>query len=192
MQKCVFLQSVWPCTHSGFTHNNVTVCAPARAAPEAVLSRFCLLDVSILNIWWFLALHLNLCMCVNFEEETNILFYFDFFFFFPAGLFKLIWKQSLEYFCVSFAGSKYSASIALFFPFFLEMFVQVDRPLWQIPLHCADAVDAFEASLLCSAKCYHLASSQASGAKEHNVGFCLWDSFFFLSHFYTSLYRTTC
>lgn len=79
MQKCVFLQSVWPCTHSGFTHNNVTVCAPARAAPEAVLSRFCLLDVSILNIWWFLALHLNLCMCVNFEEETNILFYFDFF-----------------------------------------------------------------------------------------------------------------
>lgn len=51
----------------------------------------------------------------------------------------------------------------------------MDRPLWQIPLRCADVVDAFEASLLCpagvTAKRYHLASKQASVAKEHNVCF---------------------
>lgn len=121
--------------------------------------------------------------CVLISKRKPIFrFILIFFFFFPAGLFKLIWKQSLEYFCVSFAGSKYSASVAFFFWRCLSRWTD----LWQIPLHCADAVDASEASLLCSAKCYHLASRQASVAKEHNVGFCLWDSFFFF--FITLLY----
>lgn len=111
MQKCVFLQMAWPCTHSGFTHNNVTVLYLLTCSSRGGLE-LGVYSMSVFRISGGLLHYIWIYACALIPKRKTI---FSFNFFFPAGLFKLIWKQSLEYFCISLMRSKYSVSIAFFF-----------------------------------------------------------------------------
>lgn len=169
----------WPCTHSGFTNNNVTVLYLRTCSSRGVLE-LGVFSLSVFRTFGGLLHYIWIYACALIPKRKTI-FSFNFLIFFPAGLFKLIWKQSLEYFCISREVNIQLVLPFFFSFFFLERFVHMGRSLWQIPPICADVGDAFEASLLCSAgvpaQCCHLASKQAFVAKEHNVCFCLWDSF---------------
>lgn len=116
MQKCVFLQMAWPCTHSGFTNNNVTVLYLRTCSSRGVLE-LGVFSLSVFRTFGGLLHYIWIYACALIPKRKTI-FSFNFLIFFPAGLFKLIWKQSLEYFCIS-----REVNIQLVLPFFFSLFL---------------------------------------------------------------------
>lgn len=157
MQKCVFLQMAWPCTHSGFTHNNVTVLYLLTCSSRGGLE-LGVYSMSVFRISGGLLHYIWIYACALIPKRKTI-FSFNFFFLLAC----LNWFENNHWNTSVYHLWEVNIQLVLLFFFFslLEKFVYVDRPPWQIPPNCADVVDAFEASLLCSAgvpaECCHLA-----------------------------------